>query len=105
MAGKALYCDVAKNKGLAISDRRRQKPGYPGLARTILPWVKCEFSVCVIDEAHIARTPRGRLYVGLSEMMHVSQARILATATPLQHTPKVRQKLPNSHSSHEEMVN
>lgn len=88
MAGKVFYCEPNKNKGSASSEPRKRKTCYPASARKFLPWEKCRFSGTFIDEAHIARTP-GRMFVGFSAMMGASAARILATATPLQHTPKV----------------
>lgn len=89
MAGRVFYCELNKNKGSASSERRKQKHCYAACARKFLPWEICKFNATIVDEAHTARTV-GRMFVGFAEMMRSSHVRVLATATPLQHTPKVR---------------
>lgn len=96
MAGKVYYCEANKNKGAASSEPRKKKFCFATCAHKFLPWTKCRFNGTFIDESHLARTV-GRMFTGFSEMMLASNVRVLATATPLQHTPKVsRTALPIS---------
>lgn len=87
MAGQVLFIAPKSNKGLAASDPRRRRGPYPAAAKKWLPWEKLAFMATFIDEAHVGRTT-GRTFHGFMEMMRASHVRLLATATPLQHTPK-----------------
>lgn len=90
MAGKVMWCDPAYNKGSATSDPRAYKEAYEAAAKSYLPWTMTRYNGCFIDEAHISRTI-GRAFFGFFAMMLASHMRVLATATPLQHTPTVSQ--------------
>lgn len=87
LTGKAFFTDAAHNKGLPTSEPRARRGGYDKIA-SYLPWEVTEWTAVIVDEAHIARTT-GRIYHGINAMMDAAYARLLATATPLQHTPKV----------------
>lgn len=87
MAGQVLFVAAKDSKGLATSDPRRHRGGYDTAKQKWLPWAK-RFLGTFIDEAHVARTT-GRAFHGFLEMARASHIRLLATATPLQHTPKV----------------
>lgn len=87
MAGQVLFIPPKANKGLANSDPRRRRAQYAAAAKKWLPWEILRFCGSFIDEAHVARTT-GRMYHGFLEMMRASCVRLIATATPLQHTPK-----------------
>lgn len=92
MAGKAFFTDAAHNKGLPTSALRAKRGGYNKMTNH-LPWEVTEWTAVIVDEAHIARTT-GRVYHGLNAMMRAARVRLLATATPLQHTPKARHHYP-----------
>lgn len=89
MSGKVMWCDAAHNRGFPTSSSRTRKSCYRQAADDYLPWEKTGYTGCFIDEAHVARSPVGRVFAGFNEMMLASHVRVLATATPLQHTPKV----------------
>lgn len=87
MAGQVLFIAPKSNPGLATSDPRRRRGPYVAASKKWCPWEMLKFLGTFIDEAHIGRTT-GRTFHGFMEMMRASHVRILATATPLQHTPK-----------------
>ncbi|KAF7965368.1 hypothetical protein HWV62_44115 [Athelia sp. TMB] len=85
MAGKVYRFAKAEHKGFATTKERNRSGSYNSWKRH-LPW-ELDWNCVIVDEAHVARTV-GRLFHGLNKVLGQAAVKLLATATPLQHTPK-----------------
>lgn len=97
-----LTTQAKANKDRALSDVHKPKAGHQNHVAGCLWAPSLKWVTATVDEGHQFRTAN-RNFHGLNCLLGNSYAKIIATATPLSHTPKV--SIPSSIRSNILIVN